>query len=148
MKKNCNFNFVFGRTNDFIIWNTNNQRFLKYFPHFNNIPISIIVLVNQIEIFADFFLWKAVSRSFRTFLCIFEPCEIYKDLCIKIPTNLDVSFQEMHLQEEGRYSSYFLYNEILLKKVVLWWCFFMKKTHNKTFRIKMSFFKWDGKKSM
>ena len=124
---------MLGRTHDFIIWNTNNQRFLKYSSFFNNNYFNncsgktVCIISANWTFFADFFLWKAVSRSFRTFLYILEHCYIYKDLCIKIPTNLDVSFQEMHLREEGRYSSYFLYNEILFKKVVLWWCFFMKK---------------------
>ena len=83
--------------------------------------------------FCRFFLRKAVSRSFRTFLCILHHCEIYKDLCIKIPTNLDVSFQEMHLREEGRYSSYFLYNEIFVEES----CFVMTFFHEKKTTIKL-----------
>ena len=83
--------------------------------------------------FCRFFLRKAVSRSFRTFLCILHHCEIYKDLCIKIPTNLDVSFQEMHLREEGRYSSYFLYNEIFVEES----CFVMMFFHEKKPTIKL-----------
>ena len=131
--------------------NANNQRFLKYFnnTYFNNCSGKTVCIISaNWTFFADFFLWKAVSRSFRTFLYILEHCEIYKDLCIKIPTNLDVSFQEMHLREEGRYNSYFLYNEIFVEES----CFVMTFFHEKNTQLKFSnqnlFFQMRRKKNM